>query len=82
MENARYFLGGVDPSDKYREVSWEEFHHAWSDAASKGVFLGGHYVCGPHAKGFYFHNGCGVVGHCYADGGAPDPAHLEAEKAG
>lgn len=75
MQNARCFLGdlnlGSDDPIQYREVDWEEFRQAWHEATLR---MGPKVVSGPHAKGFYFHDGATVTGTCRVDGGTPNPS--------
>lgn len=73
MKDARFFLGDLVAKNgiEYEEVTWEEFHQAWHQATLVDP-SDGHYVGGPHAKGFYFHDGHHVVGQCHVDGSAPE----------
>ena len=79
MKDARYCLGNLEGGIRYREVAWEEFHQAWQQASLVGVSESpeGHYVCGPHARGFYFHDGAKIAGTCYIDGSTPDSEYME-----
>lgn len=74
--NARYFLGSLEGELQYEEVTWEEFRQAWHEATLR---VGPKIVCGPHAKGFYFHDGGTVAGTCNVDGSALEPVRPEGE---